>query len=112
MDKQPVIRVIWHGHKTITDIPRLLNKTEQLEITLPDSYNHALFRALNPNAPDSALEEINTKGGPEVLYDITTVRGLEEFAALIDTLRIAHASVRVVSPPTLIIQSPPAMTLN
>jgi hypothetical protein len=108
MKKEPLIRLTWRGHETIALIPRLLDQTEQVEIALPADYNHALFHALNPDAPPSAPEDIDASGGPELLADIARIRGLEELATLTGVLSKVQASVRLVSPPTLVIDIPSA----
>lgn len=103
MDKEPLIRLTWNGAATTAAIPDLLDLAEQIEITLPANYNHALFRALNPDAPVSALEDLDTRAGPELLADIATVRGPENLAVLTDALIDAQATLHLVSPPTLLI---------
>ncbi|SCY29099.1 hypothetical protein SAMN05216420_104131 [Nitrosospira sp. Nl5] len=106
MEKEPLIELPWHGHETIEAVPALLEQAEQIKITLPANYNHALYRALHPEAPRVQLEEIDASGGPELLADIATVSGLEEFTALTDALTAAQATVQVISPPTVIIALP------
>ena len=106
MDKEPLIRLVWRGHETIEAIPTLLKQAKQIEIELPANYNHALLRTLNPDAPVAGLEDIDASGGPGLLTDIATVNGLEELAALVEILSSAHASVQIVSPPTLVITVP------
>ncbi|MFN2329852.1 MAG: hypothetical protein ABR612_13125 [Chromatocurvus sp.] len=102
-DKEPLIRLVWNGAATTAEIAELLDLAEQIEITLPANYNHALFRTLHPDAPVSALEDLDTRAGPELLADIATVRGLENLAALTDTLIDAQATLHLLSPPTLLI---------
>jgi hypothetical protein len=104
VDKQPLISLTWNGRDTAAVIPELIGLAEKIEIILPASYNHALFRALNPDAPDSALEDIDTRAGPELLAHIAAVHGLEDLAALTDVLVDARATLRLVSPPTLVIE--------
>jgi len=108
MELEPLIKLPWHGHETIESIPALLDQAEQIEITLPANYNHALFRVLHPDQPHAQLEAISASGGPELLAKIATVIGLEELAALTGALHAAQATVRVVSPPTIVITLPAA----
>lgn len=103
MEKEPWIRLIWHGHETIASLPALLEQTEQIGIDLPVNYNHALFRRLHPQAHAAELENIDRSGGPELLAEIAAIAGLEEFAALTEALTAAGATVQVVSPPQVII---------
>lgn len=108
MEKEPLIELPWHGHETIESIPALLDQAEQIKITLPENYNHALYRALHSGAPRVQLEEIDASGGPELLADVATVSGLEELSTLTSALTKAQATVQVVSPPTVVITLPVA----
>ncbi len=109
MDRDAVIRVNWNDDETIAAIPELLRRDQPIEITLPADYNHALFRALHPDAPASEPEEIDIHAGPELLADITRVRGLEKLTSLTEPLTAAHASLHLLSPPMLVIEPPPSI---
>lgn len=112
MDREPLIRLRWRGYETIEAIPELLNQAEKIEIQLPADYNHALFCVLHPDSSAAELEDIDTSGGPELLRDIATVSGLEAFSALIQDLSAARASVRIISPPKLIINMPAVESMS
>jgi hypothetical protein len=103
MENERPVNLPWHGHETIAAVPVLLAQGQQLEITLPANYNHSLFAALHPHAPPAHPEQIDVSGGPELLTNIATVAGLEEFSELTETLKAARAGVRIVSPPTIMI---------
>ncbi|MCO6411415.1 MAG: hypothetical protein J5I92_01600 [Thiogranum sp.] len=103
MEKEPLMSVTWRGRETIAAVMQLLNQAEQIEILLPANYNHTLFSTFNPDAPPSALEDIDISGGPQLLEEIAAIRGLEELAELAQPLRDAGASVQLVSPPKVII---------
>ena len=103
MEKEPLMSVTWRGRETIAAVTQLLNQAEQIEIVLPANYNHTLFSTFHPDAPPSALEDIDVSGGPQLLEEIAAIRGLEELAELAQPLRDAGASVQLVSPPKLII---------
>jgi hypothetical protein len=107
MDREAVVRLNWNDDETIAAIPDLLMHAQKIEITLPADYNHALFRALHPHAPASEPEELDIHAGPELLADIASVRGLEKLTALAQPLTAAHASLRLLSPPMLVIEPPP-----
>ena len=106
MEKEPLIRLTWHGHETITVIPKLLDEAEEIEIALPLDYNHSLFHALHPDARPADLEDIDAQGGPELLARVATVSGLNELAQLVEVLKQVQASIRVSSPPTILITVP------
>lgn len=103
MEKEPLMSVTWRGRETIAAVIQLLNQAEQIEIVLPANYNHTLFSTFNPDAPPSALEDIDISGGPQLLEEIAAIRGLEELAELAQPLRDAGASVQLTSPPKVII---------
>ncbi len=106
MKKEPVIKLIWHGHETIEAIKKLLSDVKEIEVELPFDYNHALFHALSPDASNAVMEELDISGGPELLSKIANVSGLEEMEELIEVLEIAKATVQIISPPMLIITFP------
>lgn len=106
MEKEPLAKLIWHGHETIESIAPLLDTADQIEITLPSNYNHSLFSMLHPGEPPAQLEKIQASGGPELLGDIASIKGLEELKTLIDPLTAAKAKVEVVSPPRIVITLP------
>lgn len=103
MKREPLIRLLWHGQETIDAVAGLLSRAERIEITLPANYNHVLFTKLNPDASDAALEDIETNGGPELLNQVAEVDGLEAFSTLVEALAEVRASIRIVSPPKLVI---------
>lgn len=108
MGKEPSIKLTWRGHETVESIPTLLDETEQIEFILPPNYNHALFHRLHPHAPQVELEDIDISGGPELLEEIATINGLEEFIALTGMLTAAQAAVRIASSPKVVITLPAA----
>lgn len=108
MEKEPLIKLTWHGRETVASVPALLDQAEQIEIILPLNYNHALFHRLHPHAPPAELEAIDVSGGPELLVKIATINGLEEFDALASKLTTAQTEIRVVSPPKVVITHPAA----
>lgn len=104
MNDTPSITLSWRGQETIQSIPQLLEHAGQIEIILPDSYNHALFTVLHPDAPPAQLEDVNSSGGPELLADIATVKGLEGFGQLVDPSAAANAVVEISTSATIIIR--------
>lgn len=106
MDKEPLIKLTWHGDATVESISALLDQVDRIQIALPAEYNHALFRTLHPNAPDAAVESIDINAGPELLDAVAKLSGLESLANLTTVLTRAQASVTLRSPPpTLVIHN-------
>jgi hypothetical protein len=108
MDKEPLLKLTWHGHETVEAVRSLLGLAEQLEINLPVGYNHSLYRLLHPHAPPAQLEDIEVSGGPQLLVDIASIKGLEELASLAEPLTALQATVRISSPPKVVITLPGA----
>jgi hypothetical protein len=103
-----LIKLTWGGRDTVETVKRIIDQAEQIQISLPTDYNHVLFRTLYPGLPAAEPEDIAAQGGAELLERIATISGLEELAALTGVLADARARVRVVSPPTLVLELPPA----
>ncbi len=77
MQREPILRLAWRGEETLRLVPSLLEHADEIEITLPASFNHALFCALRPDAPAGALEQLDVDGRPEMLAAFAKVKGLE-----------------------------------
>lgn len=103
MPREPSIKLTWRGRETVANLPDLLGQAEQVEVVLPQDYNHVLFRTLNPEAPASGEEAFDVSGGPELLKRLAAIRGLEALDELGEALRGTQAGVRILSPPVLII---------
>lgn len=108
MEKEPLIRVTWHGRETAEKIPSLIEQAQRVEITLPPEYHHVLFRTLHPDAKASELEELDVEGDPELLSRIARIDGLEELAELSDPLTQARATLHIQSPAQITIILPGA----
>jgi hypothetical protein len=54
------------------------------------------------------LEETDVSGGPQLLGNIASIKGLEELGNLIEPLTAARATVQVCSPPKIVITLPDA----
>lgn len=108
MDKQPLLKLTWHGQETVEAVPSLFDCAGQIEIDLPAGYNHSLFRLLHPHASPSQLEDIEASGGPQLLVNISSIKGLEELAKLAEPVTAVHATVRISSPPKVVITLPGA----
>lgn len=106
MDKEPQLRLTWHGHETAEFIAKFISDVKEIKIGLPYDYNHALFHALCPDASTAAVEDLDVSGGPELLSKIAKIGGLEEIEELIKVLDDVNAKVQIVSPPMLIISCP------
>ena len=106
MDKEPLIKLTWRGRETVESVPSLLDRAEQIEIALPPGYNHSLFCVFHPHAPPSQFENIKISGGPHLLERVASIKGLEEFKALVEPLNALGATVQVMSPPKVIISHP------
>jgi len=109
---QEIVRLMWRGHETIEAVQLLLLHATQIEIFLPQDYNHALFQVFHPLDTSSRLEINNLEGGPELLENLAGIDGLSEFSDLIDPLLELDASVHVFTPPAVVILIPRERTLH
>lgn len=103
---QDIVRLTWRGHETVETVQLLLLHATQIEIFLPQDYNHILFQTFHPLDTSSKLEINNLEGGPELLENIAGIEGLKEFSELIDPLAELEASVHVFTPPAVVILIP------
>lgn len=108
MEKEPLIKLPWHGHETVESIPALLNDALEIEITLPANYNHSLFSLLHGGESPGRVEDIRASGSPRMLAEIASMKGLEELSSLIEPLTVAGAKIQVLSPPKIVITLPAA----
>ena len=107
-EKEPLIRLTWHGKETADKVAGLLDEVERIEILLAPEYHHVLFSRLYPNASRAQLEDLDVEGGPQLLSRIADIEGLEELAELEQAVSNAHANVKIKSPATIIITLPGA----
>jgi hypothetical protein len=103
MDKEPLIELSWRGQETIADTPRLLDQAREVKITLPANYNHSLFSVFHPGAPPGHPEAVDVSGGRELLATVASIKGLEGIARLADGLPAEEVTIRVISPPAILI---------
>lgn len=106
IDREPLIRLAWHDQETVGSIPRLIGLAERIEISLPENYNHAMFRALHPDTTTARLEQFDVSGGLDLLHILGGINGLESLNGLAEALEGTRTMIRVVSPPTLIFTLP------
>ena len=106
MRNDPVTSVQWNGRETVPMVSQMIAYTDQIELCLAAEFNHALFQKLHADAPKGRVESVDTAGDAELLNIVSEIRGLEDLALLVDVLRAEDASVRIVSPPSIIINVP------
>lgn len=103
MTDESVVKLTWHGEETVEAVLEHIGAAQHIEVIFPSNYNHALFRALNPEASEGAAEDLDAQGGAEVLTRMARVSGLESLARLRQALGNAGARIELYSPPRLII---------
>ena len=91
----------WRGEATIPEISEALNDNGRVDLVLPANFNHALFARLYPGTAAGA-EEIDIRGGPELLRSVASVDGLDDLRTLMDLAETVDARIHVISPPRLI----------
>ena len=103
------LEFIWRGEETIRQVQPLIGTAERIEIELPANYNHALFSRFHPDSAPDELEQLDIRGDAHLLGDIAEIKGLEAIAALVQRARETAASVRLISPPRVVIESASAL---
>lgn len=101
------LRIAWAGRETLAPVRDALKQGGKVEITLPQSLHHALFRRLHPESDSGATEIVNELGGPELAEILATLAGLDALAELVEGLRAAGYRLHVVSPAPVLSLLPP-----
>lgn len=100
------IQLLWHGKATVDEIRSLLGQAAHIEVQLAPEYNHVLFSRLQPAAAQADTEDIHITGGAELLETVAGISELEAFSELVEPLAQAGATLRIESPPRVIIEIP------
>ena len=103
MTEMTRIELEWRGKETIDAVRAYLGPSTQIDISLPANYNHALFAHLMPDAPKGQMESLDVEGDESLLAEVAKVKGLEDFATLIETLSGKSAQIKVQTPPRIVI---------
>lgn len=106
MEKEPITHLTWRGQETIENVMSLMDRSTRIEIELPANYNHAMFSLLYPGQTTSPVENVDCTAGPDLLAKISSLAGLEKLGELENSLSSARATIRIISPPRLIITFP------
>lgn len=106
-DNPDALRLAWAGRETVGPVLDTLKRRGKVEITLPQSLHHALFRRLHPGPDNAVAEIVNQTGGPELVDILATLAGLDALAELAGALGEAGYRLHVVSPAPVLSLLPP-----
>jgi len=109
MAKTEVIRLTWGGRETVASTTEALLRYAKVEIALPASMHHALFRRLYPDADVAEPEEVDVAGGAELIATLATLEGLEAMAGLAEPLTRSGYRLHLRSPGPVLSLIPPQM---
>ena len=84
-------KFMWPAASIVTDAASAIRAGDHVEIALPDSFYHAVFRHLHPEAEAGDVETIDVVGGSEVLAKLASIAGLESLSELQE--EVEHADL-------------------
>lgn len=108
MSEKPQTCLMWEGQSTLAALRKLVAARESFELQLPPDFHFALFRHLYPHAAAGDPEQIDVRGGTELLDRVVDIQGLRELAELITPVAAGHAQVHILSPGPAILVCFPA----
>lgn len=101
------LRLAWAGHETLGPVLDAVKRGGKVEIALPQSLHHAVFRRLHPGPDSGAAEIVDARGGPELAETLATLAGLDALAELIAPLGAAGYRLHLISPAPMLSLLPP-----
>ena len=105
--KPRAVALRWPGADTLKDARAAIRSRLPVEIELPLEVHYALYKHLHPDRPHTPSEDIDARGGAELLAPIATVAGLADLQQLEPAVRRAGYSVRLTSPEPRVLLTPP-----
>lgn len=109
MTRTEVIKVTWGGSETTASTGEALLRYARIDIVLPPSMHHALFRRVYPDADLADPQEVDVSGGAELAAMLATLDGLEALADLIEPVKRGGYRVHLHSPAPVLSLIPPQM---
>lgn len=109
MTKTEQIRLTWGGRETAASTSEALLRHAKVEIELPVSMHHALFRRLYPDADMAGTETVDVAGGAELIATLATLDGFEAMAGLAEPVTRSGYRLHLRSPGPVLSFIPPEM---
>ncbi len=107
MNEESGIPMAWKGQESIQPILETLQHDGFVKFHLPESYHHALFVHMYPEASPGQVETVDVESGVDLLARMAQIESLEPIAGLIEPLQAMGYIVRITSPsPTVLIKLP------
>lgn len=98
-------KFMWPAASIVTDAATAIRAGDHVEIALPASFHHVVFRHLHPEADAGGTETLDVVGGSEVLAKLASIAGLEGLSEL--QKEVEHAGFQVS-----LFGAPPVLRLN
>lgn len=105
-----MIKLTWGGHETAASTNDALLRRAKVEIALPSSMHHALFRHVYPDADAADTEEVDVAGGAELIATLASIEGLQAMAELAEPLARSGYRLHLHSPSPVLVLIPPQTT--
>jgi hypothetical protein len=102
-----LIKLTWGGRETAASAIEAMLRRAKVEIALPSSMHHALFRRLHPEADDGQPEQVDIAGGVEVIATLAKIDGLQALAELGEPLSRSGYRLHLRSPGPVLSLLPP-----
>lgn len=101
-------KFMWPAASIVTDAASAIRAGDHVEIVLPASFHHAVFRHLHPEADAGSTETLDVVGGSEVLAKLASIAGLEGLSELQKEVEHAGFQVSLFGAPPVLRISPPS----
>lgn len=93
-----IVNLMWHGRATVAVARAAVTDHRDVELQLPAGFHHAVFAHFQLGGVPGHGDRVDIEGGPELLAQAATIRGLDALGELQDPVVREHAHVRIVSP--------------
>lgn len=107
MNEESGIPMTWKGRESIQSILKRLRQNGSVMFHLPESYHHALFVHMYPEAPPGQAETVDKESGVDLLARISKIKSLEHIADLIEPVQAMGCTVKLTSPPPIVLIKSP-----
>lgn len=102
-----VIKLTWSGRETVVRTVEALQHRAKVEIALPTSMHHALFRRLHPDADAAEPEAMDVDAGVDLIATLATLDGLQPLGELSEPLTRLGYRLHLRSPAPVLSLIPP-----